>query len=82
MQAKRNLKEIKIYPQRCSGCLCCQLVCSFTFSGRFNLTKSRIVVSWPGDMEKRISLTDDCTYCGLCVQYCNFGALELVKEVT
>lgn len=77
MQAdKKRRKRIKVYPEKCSGCLSCQLACSLLYAQAFNPLKSRIIINWIGDIERVISLTDDCNHCGLCVQYCNYGALE------
>jgi len=67
--------KVKINPNLCAECYTCQLVCSLTYAGLFNVSKARIVVE-PGNM----SFTDDCiTDCSLCIQYCPFGALSLEK---
>jgi len=79
---KVRFKKIKIYPEKCSGCLSCQLACSFTHTKSFNLARSRIIINFIGDIERKISFTEDCIRCGTCVRYCNYGALEAVKEVT
>lgn len=76
---KKAFKEIKTYPEKCSGCLSCQLACSFTYEKSFNPLKARIVINWPGDIEREISFTEECIKCGTCVSYCNFGALEVAK---
>lgn len=68
---------IKVYPERCSGCMSCQLACSFTYEGSFNPLKARIIINWPGDLECKISFTETCTDCGVCVQYCNYDALQI-----
>ena len=78
---RKRFKEIKVHPEKCSGCLSCQLACSLAYNKAFNPLKARIIINWIGDMEREISFTDNCNNCGICVQYCNFGALE-EAEVT
>jgi NAD-dependent dihydropyrimidine dehydrogenase PreA subunit len=66
----------KVDPQKCSGCGCCQLLCSFVFTGAFNLEKANIVIDWP----KSISFTDDCVEgCSICLRYCPLGAISLLS---
>jgi carbon-monoxide dehydrogenase iron sulfur subunit len=72
------LKEIRVHPEKCSGCLCCQLACSLAYDKKFNPLKARIIINWIGEIDRGISFTDSCNKCCLCVQYCNFGALEEV----
>ncbi|MBW1672173.1 MAG: 4Fe-4S dicluster domain-containing protein [Deltaproteobacteria bacterium] len=76
-----RFKEIKVYPEKCSGCISCQLACSFTYNKSFNPAKSRIIINFMGDIERKISFTEECIRCGTCVLYCNYEALEAVKEV-
>ncbi|MBW1887344.1 MAG: hypothetical protein JRI52_03200 [Deltaproteobacteria bacterium] len=76
-------KEMMITPEKCVGCLNCQLICSFTFARRFNPVKAHIVVNPITGSEKAIHevhLTDDCNRCGICVRYCVYGALTFVDE--
>ena len=70
--------KIKTNPEVCSGCLMCQLACSFAFTKRYNPTQSRILIE-EIDATKlfRISFTDECNDCGLCVRYCFYGSLEM-----
>ena len=75
--------EISIAAERCSGCLRCALACSF-FTSReraFNLSKSKIVVV-PGWEQGQfdITMSGDCTHCGICVPYCEFGVLSQKQE--
>jgi Fe-S-cluster-containing hydrogenase component 2 len=71
--------EISIAAERCSGCMRCALACSF-FTSRervFNLSKSKIIVmpGWEqGQFE--ITLSEECTRCGICIPYCEFGVLS------
>ena len=76
--------EILVDPEQCSGCLRCALACSFFTSPEreFNLSQSKITVlpGWEqGEFE--ITLSEECTSCGICVKYCEFGALSQDKEI-
>jgi len=77
---KKGIKKVKAYPEKCSGCMSCALACSWTFTGAFNPLKSRILINWPGDAQRSIIFTRECTNCGVCVEYCNFDALEVVES--
>jgi len=74
---RKESKKMIVHPENCSGCLACQLVCSLLFTGAFNPLRARIKINWIGDLDRYISFTDKCTNCGVCVKYCNYGALEL-----
>lgn len=76
---------ISISPKDCSGCLRCALACSFFTSAEraFNLSKSKIMVVPDWDQGQfEITLSDECTGCGICIQYCQFGVLSQGKEVS
>ena len=71
--------EISIAVEYCSGCLRCALACSFLTSGQrvFNLSQSRIQVTPRAEIGQfEVKLTEDCTDCGICVDYCEFGVLS------
>jgi NAD-dependent dihydropyrimidine dehydrogenase PreA subunit len=70
--------DIEIIKENCTGCLCCQLICSYTYTGRFNPLRARLRVSVREGA--RIEFTDDCIKCGLCVEYCTYGALRISGE--
>ena len=72
--------SIIAHTEKCAGCLSCQLICSFTNSGLFNPLKAAIQVDLTAGELNRISFTDDCNDCGVCVDYCHYGCLELKKE--
>jgi Fe-S-cluster-containing hydrogenase component 2 len=70
--------KITAIPEACSGCLICQLACSFAFTKSYNPSKSRILIEEVDATEPfRISFTEECNDCGLCVRYCFYGALEM-----
>ena len=71
--------EISIAAEHCSGCLRCALACSFftSLEGAFNPSQSKIQVTpGPEDGQFEVKLTEDCTHCGICVDYCEFGVLS------
>ena len=69
-------EKVIVDAEKCTECLSCQLICSLTFSQRFNPQDSRIIVE-PINGGRRIDFTDDCTECYLCVKYCLHGAITL-----
>ena len=75
-------RTIETHPENCTGCLSCQLACSFTKEKAFNPLKARILVDWTGFSEPKLSFTPDCDTCGVCVRYCAYGALEFKKEAS
>ena len=79
MQRTKGSRVIKAYPEKCAGCMSCALACSWTFTKVFNPFNSRIVINYPGDVQRKIVFTRECNNCGTCVEYCNFDALEVVE---
>lgn len=67
--------DIDITLDRCTGCLRCQLACSYLHTGAFNPPAARILIS-TADSDRSITFTDECTGCGVCAEECLFGALE------
>ena len=69
--------EIKVDEAKCSGCQTCQLWCSLTFDETFNPLKAYIRQEFiPGEGYK-ITFTEDCNQCAICVDHCIYGALIL-----
>jgi carbon-monoxide dehydrogenase iron sulfur subunit len=66
--------KIDIDPERCAGCLRCQLACSFLYTGAFNPAAARISIV-ASDSGRSISFTDECTACAACADECLFNAL-------
>jgi NAD-dependent dihydropyrimidine dehydrogenase PreA subunit len=65
-------------PENCSGCRLCALACSFqnSIEREFSLAAAAIRVARVGrENVFRPRLTDDCTGCGVCVSYCEYGVL-------
>lgn len=71
--------EMRTYPMRCTGCLSCQLICSFLYDKVFSIAKARILIDRL-DGGSKIGFTDKCTQCGICADYCLYDALEKVEE--
>jgi Fe-S-cluster-containing hydrogenase component 2 len=64
--------RITVDPTKCTQCYCCQLLCSFIYTGAFNPEKARIVIEPLND----ITFTGECRKgCYACVNYCPTGAL-------
>ena len=75
-----NKENISIDADKCTGCLICQLICSFTYSGAFNPAKARIVIEHD---RKEIHFTDECVEkCHLCTRYCVYGAITRKDEAS
>ena len=66
--------SIEVAPEKCTGCLRCQLVCSEKYTKAFNPSAARIQVVMHG-ADCDISFTSECTGCGICVQHCFYDAL-------
>jgi len=82
LEADRCLKcdlSIKAEASKCRSCFICQLVCSLRFEGAFDTSRAAIAIqpetNSDSDAEVRISFTEQCDGCGLCIRYCPFGAL-------
>ena len=70
-----NNPEVLIDLDKCTGCLNCQLICSFTYHDIFNPGLARIKIERSITDEKKTSYTDECIQCSLCVDYCIYDAL-------
>ncbi len=74
-------EKIRTSPEMCSGCRICQLACSMDWTCSYNLAQSRILID-DVDATKsvKITFTDECNDCGICVRYCFYDALKMRKE--
>ncbi len=70
-----NNPKIRIDLDKCTGCLNCQLICSFTYHDIFNPSLARVRIERAGDDSKGASFTDECLQCSICADYCVYGAL-------
>ncbi|MCP4993471.1 MAG: 4Fe-4S dicluster domain-containing protein [Gammaproteobacteria bacterium] len=81
------LKTLSITPDKCTGCLQCEMACSFEHEGIFNPSKSRIKVFLFHDEGRYVPYT--CTQCAdaWCKNACPTGAIQInsatgAKEVS
>lgn len=74
MAETRGKIQIVTDANKCTGCLSCQLICSYTYTGCFNPLRAFIRINLRD--EGGIEFTDACTNCGLCAEYCSYGALH------
>lgn len=74
------LKALKIEPEKCTGCLQCELACSYENEGIFNPAKSRIKV-FTFHNEGRFS-PYTCTQCAeaWCMSACPVDAIVLNQD--
>ncbi len=70
-----NNPKILIDLDKCTGCLNCQLVCSFTYHDVFNPDLAHIKIERTLDDGKGAHFTDECIQCSICADYCVYGAL-------
>ncbi len=71
-----NKDNIAVNPEKCTECMCCQLICSLTYAGSFNPEEARIVINPPNE----IGFTGECVKgCSLCTKYCVYGAITRLK---
>jgi NAD-dependent dihydropyrimidine dehydrogenase PreA subunit len=71
--------EIQIATERCTGCRLCQLACSELYTRAFNPSAARIQVDVSG-ADCSIRFTEECNECGVCVDYCFYGALQKTQR--
>ena len=71
--------HIQVFPEKCTGCLRCQLGCSDVYTKTFNPSAAfiHVVVS---AAECTIDFQENCNECGICVEHCFYGALEKTKR--
>ena len=80
-QQKMEKLNITVNSSRCAGCLTCQLRCSFTYTGSFNLEDAAIVITEVSPGVRSIQFTERCVKnCSLCARYCTYGAIMPEKE--
>ena len=72
----KNLREITADASKCTGCRRCQLACSQRRTREYNYSKANIDIEEDDYSVKRIKFADDCDLCGLCIRYCEYGALK------
>lgn len=68
--------KIESRPERCVGCLICQMICSFVNYGVFNISKAKVKIT-RGVSGTLIEFREDCKKCGSCARWCVYGALVI-----
>jgi len=85
MEGKMTLQNkemaIEINPQRCIGCFCCTLACSFHHSREFLPEKSSIRILFDGEGAVHTEVLSSCDLCpkekrALCIEFCPVGAVS------
>jgi ferredoxin len=71
--------RIDVATERCSGCLRCELGCSDAHTKSFNPSMARIQVTMT-ERGCHVRFTQDCVWCGICVDHCFYGALSKTRQ--
>ena len=71
------MARIAVNPRHCAGCRTCQLRCSLRQEGVFIPEKALVTILRLVEKahEFDISFSGKCDQCGICVEYCPYGAL-------
>ena len=79
MEKQTRSREISVAPERCAGCLMCQMRCSYRLTKAFNPSRSQVEIlrrpEAQGKREFAIVFREGCDQCGLCATHCTYGAL-------
>ena len=70
--------NIRVASDKCTECMCCQLICSLTYTDSFNPERAAIVINTPDEIRFTEECKDGCT---LCARYCLTGAITSMREV-
>ena len=73
--SKKQGRPIRVFPDKCTGCLICELRCALRFERSILLSASAIKVRRTGDDTYNITFTGNCDRCGICANNCMYGAL-------
>lgn len=71
--------RIEVVPEKCSGCLRCQLACSMLYTKSFNPSSARILIMLHG-IKCEIHFTHECIDCGVCADHCFYDALTKIRQ--
>jgi pyruvate formate lyase activating enzyme len=74
-------RKIEFHPESCTGCLQCLMACSLEYEQVVNPLLARSSVIKEGGKVKKITLHNDCTFCGLCTTVCLYGARKLRRSL-
>jgi len=73
------MKILQVYPQRCTGCGKCEIVCSLTWFKVEDRAKSRIRINPPAEAGQPYQM-QVCTQIGACMDVCPVIALKRDKK--
>jgi len=76
---KKGITYIEIDEEKCTGCLICELWCSYIHHKTFNPSKANLKIEERYDLKPKIFFLDTCIKCGQCAQHCLYGALNIVE---
>ena len=74
---KNSTVNIIVDESKCARCCLCQLICSLSLTGVFNPDEAEISIIWNHEGDCKINFKEGCIDCGLCADYCVYGALSL-----
>ncbi|MFW9874672.1 MAG: 4Fe-4S binding protein [Candidatus Thorarchaeota archaeon] len=80
--SKKELQEIIVHEDKCTGCRICQLICSSKYEKKFVPMKAFIQIQDFYQLSPIIYFTEKCTMCGQCVLHCLYGALEIKESAS
>ncbi|MFN8626121.1 MAG: 4Fe-4S dicluster domain-containing protein [Candidatus Binatia bacterium] len=76
--------DFQVHAELCVGCQYCELACSFVKFEVYDRSRSYIVVSRHHESKVpetyKVVFTADCDSCGVCLEYCYFGAIVNLKH--
>jgi NAD-dependent dihydropyrimidine dehydrogenase PreA subunit len=80
--SNKELLEILVHEDNCTGCRICQLICSSIYEKKFAPETAFIQIRDFYQLSPTIHFSEKCTKCGQCVSHCLYGALEIKESVT
>jgi Fe-S-cluster-containing hydrogenase component 2 len=85
MVLKNKQTAVEVNPQKCIGCYCCTLACSFHHTRTFFPEDSSIDISFDGKGAIHTKVLPSCDLClkekrPLCIEFCPVGAVSLLDH--
>ncbi len=74
--------DLLVHPDKCAGCLTCELRCSWRLYKESRPTAAAIIIDRTQSriLGSKITFTERCDLCGICGRYCPYGALVWQKR--